>query len=56
MEREVPLPENAADKVITVTDPEELKKLESLVKIHCCECGLLIEPNPSNTCVNCLKS
>ncbi|RWS10009.1 60S ribosomal export protein NMD3-like protein [Dinothrombium tinctorium] len=28
----------------------------NIVQISCCECGLLIDPNPSNTCVNCLKS
>ncbi|RWS20575.1 60S ribosomal export protein NMD3-like protein [Leptotrombidium deliense] len=29
---------------------------QTAVQICCCECGLLIDPNPSNTCVNCLKS
>lgn len=23
---------------------------------QCCLCSILIEPNPSNMCVNCLKS
>ncbi|KAL3289186.1 hypothetical protein HHI36_003622 [Cryptolaemus montrouzieri] len=29
---------------------------ESKNKILCCECGILIEPNPSNMCVACLRS
>ena len=24
--------------------------------IPCCECGTLIQANPANTCINCLKS
>ncbi|KAH9415001.1 Acts as an adapter for the XPO1 CRM1-mediated export of the 60S ribosomal subunit [Dermatophagoides pteronyssinus] len=29
---------------------------ETPTKILCCECGTLIDPNPSNTCISCLRS
>lgn len=29
---------------------------ETMGKILCCDCGIPIQPNPSNTCVDCLRS
>ena len=37
------------------TAPVDYHLLDTKIKVHCCQCGLLIEPNPSNTCVNWLS-
>ena len=36
----------------TVTD----SNLLIAQKVRCCICGVMTDPNASNTCINCLKS
>jgi hypothetical protein len=36
----------------SVSDP----KLLYAQHIRCCVCGVMTDPNPANTCINCLKS
>ena len=36
---------------VAITD----KSLLIVQKIRCCICGIMTEPNSSNTCINCLK-
>ena len=31
-------------------------KLLYAQKTRCCVCGVMTDPNPANTCINCLKS
>lgn len=32
-----------------------IQDLDAVNQIHCCICGVMIDPNPSNTCIHCLK-
>ncbi|CAI2387566.1 unnamed protein product [Moneuplotes crassus] len=34
---------------------DDINKLHSTIKVRCCMCGDLIEPNPSSTCMECLS-
>ena len=36
----------------TDVDPEHMKA----ARVRCCMCGVLMAPNASNTCIQCLKS
>jgi hypothetical protein len=36
------------------TIPDNYDKFDQIIKVHCCMCGNLIDPNPSNTCTICL--
>lgn len=42
--------------VVGSTPDSEMLTVDSKIKVHCCICGILIEPNPSNRCINCIKS
>lgn len=35
---------------------QQTAQLQDAKRILCCECGIVIEPNPSNMCVGCLRS
>jgi len=35
---------------------EEMVGFDSKLKVHCCVCGLMIDPNPSSRCINCIRS
>ena len=37
---------------IVVDDP----KLLQVLKVRCCMCGVMTQPNAANTCIGCLKS
>ena len=39
-------------------EDEEMERTEydGTIKVHCCTCGTLIDPNPSNRCIDCIKS
>lgn len=37
------------------TAPENYEEYDKSIKVHCCICGRLIEPNPANTCEICLS-
>mmetsp|Transcript_37505 Transcript_37505/g.27258 ORF Transcript_37505/g.27258 Transcript_37505/m.27258 type:complete len:141 (+) Transcript_37505:150-572(+) len=43
---------SAAQNYSTNIDPKSLKATH----IRCCICGVMTEPNQSNTCINCLKA
>lgn len=47
-------PENESNQLNT-TDAD-MADYDSRIKVHCCICGLLIDPNPSNRCINCIKA
>ena len=35
--------------------PESYDQFDKSIKVHCCICGAMIDPNPSNTCMVCLS-
>jgi nonsense-mediated mRNA decay protein 3 len=35
---------------------EEAMEVDQLAGVRCCMCGIVMEPNPSNTCLVCLKN
>lgn len=34
----------------------EMNDYDTQLKVHCCICGIMIDPNPSNRCINCIKA
>lgn len=38
------------------TGDVEMLAYDAKVQVRCCRCGLPIDPNPTNTCINCIKS
>lgn len=48
--------QNPVDMLAPEGQDADMKDYDAKIKIHCCICGLLIDPNPSNRCINCIKA
>ena len=48
--------QDSSQLLVSSTPDSEMITVDSKIKVHCCIWGILIEPNPSNRCINCIKS
>jgi nonsense-mediated mRNA decay protein 3 len=47
---------DSGEMIVNEPTDAEMGDHDIKLKVHCCICGLMIDPNPSNRCINCIKS